>query len=140
MTSQTFPADEGPPPEFDGIACVQACAPMTVDGCGEATVCLQPGWSDGAQIDGQAHAQSGAVLVFGDGFGTSSWKAVVDARLDGVVSGHAGVAEPTWRERADACFETFVPSLIAFAWSSTPRRWRRTRPQGTTASSGASAN
>jgi hypothetical protein len=116
MTSQTFPADAGPPPYFDGIVYVQACAPMAVDGCGEATGCLQSGWIDGAQIDGQAQAQSGGVLVFGDGFGTSSWKAVVDTRLDSVVSGDATVTEPSWREEADACFEAFVPSLIAFAW------------------------
>lgn len=115
-TSQTFPADEGPPPDFDGIVYVQVCAPMTVDGCGEATVCLQSGWIDGAQIDGQVHAQSGGVLVFGASFGTSSWKAVVDSRLDSVVSGDATVSAPTWREGADACFKDFTPSLIAFAW------------------------
>ncbi len=64
---------------------------MTVNGCGDATVCLQSGWIEGAQIDGQTYVQPGGVLVFGDGFGTSSWKAVVNARLDGVVSGDATV-------------------------------------------------
>jgi hypothetical protein len=116
ITSESYPIAEGPPVTFDGFLYVQVCAPMPVDGCGDATVCFVSGWMRGDAIDGSAHSQAGGMLVHGEDFGTDSQKAEMDVRLHSVTSGEATVTAPTWREGADACFEAFTPAKIEVIW------------------------
>lgn len=84
---------------------------------------------EGADI-GRTEA-SGGVTVIGEGFGTSSWNADVEVRLDSVTTGKT-VTAPTWRDNADACFDSVAPAEVRVEWAfdTTPLRSRELARSG----------